>query len=76
MIQEATVYRVEHDGKVYQFVSRERAEDFSNYIIERKSFNNLVNFIERWEFKNAAELANIIVNNYSTLTPLVEACLS
>lgn len=75
MIQEAKVFRVEHEGKVYQFISREKAEDFVNFIIERKSFNNLVEFIERWEFKNPQDLANIIVNNFNTLKPLVEACL-
>jgi len=76
MIQEAKVYRVEHDGKVYQFQTRENAESFVNFIIERKSLEDLAQYIANWDFQTPKELANLIVDNFNTLKPLVEACQS
>ena len=76
MIQEAKVYRVEHVGKVYQFQTRENAESFVNFIIERKSLEDLAQYIANWDFQTPKELANLIVDNFNTLKPLVEACQS
>ena len=76
MIQEAKVYRVEHDGKVYQFQTRETAESFVNFIIERKSLEDLAQYIANWDFQTPKDLANLIVDNFNTLKPLVEACQS
>ena len=76
MIQEAKVYRVEHDGKVYQFQTRENAESFVNFIIERKSLEDLAQYIANWDFQTPKDLANLIVDNFNTLKPLVEACQS
>lgn len=76
MIQEAKVYRVEHQGKTFQFLNREAAEIFVNKIIkDKEDFNNLVDFVRLWDFNSPEELSNIIVNNYKKLNPLVEACL-
>ena len=76
MIQEAKGYRVEHDGKVYQFQTRENAESFVNFIIERKSLEDLAQYIANWDFQTPKDLANLIVDNFNTLKPLVEACQS
>ena len=76
MIQEAKVYKVEHEGKVYQFQTRENAESFVNFIIERKSLEDLAQYIANWDFQTPKDLANLIVDNFNTLKPLVEACQS
>ena len=76
MIQEAKVYKVEHEGKVYQFQTRENAESFVNFIIERRNLEDLAKYIANWDFQTPKDLANLIVDNFNTLKPLVEACQS